>query len=368
MGTISERKSANRKPRLTAQIRIKKGGKIVHSEAETWETRAKAETWLKKREKELAHPGAIERAKVPSVTLAHVIDTYLAETIKAIGKTKAQVLRSIKSYDIAEMKCEEITSQHLVAFGKELAVGRDPSTVGNYFSHLAKPFALARPAWNYPLNEQALRDAVVVLKELGLISKSNKRDRRPTLGELDLLMQFFLDRQARAPQSNPMHRIIAFALFSTRRQEEIVRIMWGDFDEEGKRILVRDMKHPGQQRGNDNWCELPDEAIAIIKAMPRASAFIFPYSTDAISAAFTRACQVLGIEDLHFHDLRHEGVSRLFEMGRGIPQAAAVSGHKSWSSLKVYANHLRQTGDKYAGWKWLPIVTAPMVKIMDEAA
>jgi hypothetical protein len=35
---------------------------------------------------------------------------------------------------------------------------------------------------------------------------------------------------------------------------------------------------------------------------------------------------------------------------RSVP-AASVSGHRSWSSLKRYT-HLRQTGDKYEGWKW----------------
>ena len=91
--------------------------------------------------------------------------------------------------------------------------------------------------------------------------------------------------------------------------------------------------------------------------MPRTAPQIFPYSTVAISAAFTRACKMLGIEDLHFHDLRHEGVSRLFEMGKTIPQVASVSGHRSWTSLKRYS-HLRQTGDKFAGWRWLGAVTS----------
>jgi integrase len=77
---------------------------------------------------------------------------------------------------------------------------------------------------------------------------------------------------------------------------------------------------------------------------------IFPYNTDAISAAFTRACKLLGIEDLRFHDLRHDGISRLFEMGWNIPQVAVVSGHRSWQSLKRYT-HIRQRGDKYADWK-----------------
>jgi integrase len=151
------------------------------------------------------------------------------------------------------------------------------------------------------------------------------------------------------PQSVPMQKVVAFAIFSTRRMEEITRIEWRDYDK--NRVLVRDMKHPGDKAGNDTWCELVPEASAIIDGMPRRSKQIFPYSTDAIGAAFTRACRVLGIEDLHFHDLRHDGVSRLFEMGRTVPLAASVSGHRSWSSLQRYT-HIRQTGDKYENWKW----------------
>ena len=44
----------------------------------------------------------------------------------------------------------------------------------------------------------------------------------------------------------------------------------------------------------------------------------------------------LAIPDLHFHDLRHEGVSRMFEAGYAIQQVAVVSGHKSWNQLKRY--------------------------------
>jgi integrase len=96
---------------------------------------------------------------------------------------------------------------------------------------------------------------------------------------------------------------------------------------------------------------MPPEASAVIDTMPKIATEIFPFTTDAITAAFTRACKVLDIDDLHFHDLRHEGVSRLFEVGRTIPQAASVSGHRSWQSLRRYT-HLRQIGDKYENWKW----------------
>ena len=190
---------------------------------------------------------------------------------------------------------------------------------------------------------------MVVCKNLGLIAKSKKRDRRPTLDEMNELMAHFEDRWKKG-RALPMHKICAFALFSTRRQEEIVTITWSDL--EAGRILVRDMKHPGEKEGNDIWVDLPPEAERIINALPQTDPRLFPYTTDAISAAFTRTCKLLGIEDLHFHDLRHEGVSRLFEMGKTIHQAASVSEHRSWPSLQRYS-HLRATGDKWAGWGWL---------------
>ena len=180
----------------------------------------------------------------------------------------------------------------------------------------------------------------------------NERNRRPTLEELNQLMEHFGRVRDHRSSSIPMQKIVPFALFSTRRQEEITLLRWDDLD--GDRILVRDMKHPGDKRGNDVYCELPPEALAILNSMPRDGERIFPYSTDAISAAFTRACRILGIEDLRFHDLRHEGISRLFEMGRTIPQVAAVSGHRSWTSLKRYT-HIRESADKYENWKWKAI-------------
>lgn len=89
------------------------------------------------------------------------------------------------------------------------------------------------------------------------------------------------------------------------------------------------MEHPGEKQGNDVWRELVPEAEAIARAMPKDDPRLFPFTTDAISAAFTRACKLLGIEDLHFHDLRHESVSRLLEMGWTIPRVAEVSGRRS---------------------------------------
>jgi integrase len=349
MGHIVPRKRKDGSVGYTAQIVLKRDGKVAHREAQTFDRKQAANAWMVRREQELSKPGAIDRAHQAGndPKLRDVIDRYIAESEREIGRTKAQVLRSIKTYDIADLRCSDITSADLVAFAQSIPAG--PATRQNYLSHLSAIFAIARPAWSYPLDPQTIKDTFAVSKRLGVTSKGKNRDRRPTLPELNALMEHFATVKARRPASIPMQRIIPFAIFSTRRQEEIVRIRWTDYG--GHRVLVRDMKHPGDKLGNDVWCDLLPEASAIIEAMPRhGDERIFPYSTDAISAAFTRACKILTIDDLHFHDLRHEGVSRLFEMGRTIPQVASVSGHRSWQSLQRYT-HLRQTGDKYAGWR-----------------
>lgn len=65
---------------------------------------------------------------------------------------------------------------------------------------------------------------------------------------------------------------------------------------------------------------------------------ILPYKPESSSASFQRACDRLGIQDLRYHDLRHEGITRLFEQGLSINEVAIISGHTSWAMLRRYTN------------------------------
>ncbi|WP_145109087.1 site-specific integrase [Cereibacter sediminicola] len=342
----------------TAQVRIKRGGKTVFSESKTFERESVAKGWLARRRHELDQPGALERATAPNGTLSDAIDLYTGD-VTAIGRTKAQVLRSLKDFPIAEMAMSEIRAHHVVELARQLSGdNRKPQTVQNYLSHLGGIFSIARSAYGYDVDADTVNSAIETTRRLGLTRKSAKRDRRPSADEMDRIMEHFAGIQHRRPASNPMHIICAIAMFSTRRQEELLKMRWDDLDVKHSRILVRDMKHPGAKVGNHTWCDLPPEALRIIETLPKTDARILPYSTDAVSAAFTRACAFLEIQDMHFHDLRHEGVSRLFEMGWNIPRVAGVSGHRSWQSLQRYS-HLRQTGDKWSGWDWLDRLAPP---------
>jgi len=283
-----------------------------------------------------------------------------------MGDTKAQVLRTIRNEcAIAKMRCDKITADDVYNFAKEISDRKNvtsPGTVDNYMQNLSSVFSVAR-TWKFDLDQQAMKDAMKATLRMGIRGPADERNRRPTMDELDALMQHFVTSCTHDPRALPMHRIVAFAIFSTRRQAEICRITWADYEEavgdHSARVLVRDLKHPGDKIGNDTFCDLPEPCEAIIAALPRKDKKekrIFPYHSDTISRRFTKACQFLEIEDLHFHDLRHEGTSRLFEMDWNIPRVSGVTGHRSWESLKRYA-HIRAKGDIYQGWKWLDAVT-----------
>lgn len=348
MGTILSRVRKDGTTGYMVNIRIKRGGKIIHRESETFDREAVAIRWMEKREEALAKPGAL--VPVVDPTLATVIAKYNLENRKAVGKTKVQVLRTICASNLAKMLCSKITSPDIVQFAKTITA--TAQTRGNYMSHLASVFKVARPAWGFPLDAQAMADARVVLKTLGLVSKSRERTRRPTLAELDRLMTFYEAAQRKRLDALPMCRIILFAIFSTRRQEEITLVVGEDLDRASLELIVRDMKNPGEKIGNDVRTTLTPEALQIIDLQPKTDGRIWPYNSDSISSSFTKACKFLGIEDLHFHDLRHEGISRLFELGWTIPQVATVSGHRTWKSLQRYG-HYRKSGDKFADWGWM---------------
>ncbi|KPB85084.1 Chorismate mutase protein [Pseudomonas syringae pv. tomato] len=364
MGTIGPRRRKVNTIGICAQIRVIRDGQRVYQETQTFDRKQVAQAWMKRREAELTAPGAIERMNRKtvsvsvSVSVKQMIDRYLHEyeRVRLLGKTKRATLTAISECWLGELADSDLTSQKLVEYAQwrmsKEGGGVQEQTVGNDLSHLGAVLSVAKPAWGYDVAPHAMSDARIVLRKLGMVSKSKERTRRPTKDELDALFTHFFETQIRKPSSINMPKVLGFAIFSTRRQEEITRIRWDDLDEKRQAVLVRDMKNPGQKIGNDVWCHLPDEAWAILQSMPKGCAEIFPYNSDSISAAFTRACKYLELKDLRFHDMRHDGISRLFEMDWDIPRVSSVSGHRDWNSLRRYT-HLRGRGNPYQGWVWL---------------
>lgn len=137
-----------------------------------------------------------------------------------------------------------------------------------------------------------------------------------------------------------MADIMWFAVYSARREDEICRLLWIDNDPKTRTGLVRDLKHPRTKMGNHRRFRYTQQAWDIVQRQHRTTDRIFPYKAASIKEAFRNACISLGIDDLHFHDLRHEATSRLFERGYEIHEAAQFTLHSSWRDLKRYT-HLK---------------------------
>ena len=141
-----------------------------------------------------------------------------------------------------------------------------------------------------------------------------------------------------------MGRIVRYAVATTMRQEEICRPDWPDVDMKKRILLIRDRKDPREKDGNAQQVPLLNlpgydawELLLQQRIITRGQGRVFPYNHRSVSKAFARACEELKIDDLHFHDLRHEGSSRLFEAGLPIEKVALVTGHKDWRTLRRYA-------------------------------
>ena len=169
------------------------------------------------------------------------------------------------------------------------------------------------------------------LRYLGMIGGGGVRERRPTEDESVRVLEWLA--------SNKGQIYADFALFgaiTAMRRGEVARILWADVDTKQKMVLIRDRKDPRQKIGNDQWIPLLGDSWSLLGRQEKVNERIFPVHPQTMTKYFTEACRVLGIPDLHLHDLRHEGISKMFEQGFAIPQVAIVSGHKSWNQLKRY--------------------------------
>lgn len=184
--------------------------------------------------------------------------------------------------------------------------------------------------------------ARIALTRLGLVGNASERDRRPTQQELNDLIKYF-DEKPR--QLLPMSRIIRFAVATAMRQEEICKIEWEDVDIQNRIVTIRDRKDPRKKDGNHMRVPMLEltgysawEVLLEQRIVTRGKGRVFPHHHKSTGTAFYHACKELKIIDLHFHDLRHEATSRLFEAGLTIERVALVTGHKDWKMLQRYTN------------------------------
>lgn len=317
--------------------------------SETFLRREDARRWANEAERQADRGETPVRSKVGrSSTLAHLIDLHISdmkEVGRAPGRSKSATLEMLKR-KLGKKRLNELDRECIIRFGRQRATeGAGLVTVGMDIGAIKLVLSHAAAVHGLPARIEPVDLARIALKRLGLVGHSNERDRRPTEEELEQLIAHF-DGNPR--QIIPMGRIVKFAVATAMRQEEICRVTWSDLNTRTKMLTIRDRKDPRQKKGNDQRIPLLAvsgyDALALTEEQRAIRGNeddrIFPYCHKSAGTAFTRACKELEIVDLHFHDLRHEGTSRLFEAGFAIEQVALVTGHKDWKMLRRYT-HLR---------------------------
>lgn len=308
-----------------ALIRLK-GRKPI---SKRFRTKAEADAWAHETEKRMREGRAVEAGD--KLTIADLIARYrkLRDASRPILDTSNEhyMLKHLAD-DIGNLAAARLTSEDLVGWAqKRKDQGAGPYTINMELSKLGTVYRYAGMTLGLPDVVHAARP---LLNHLGLIGGGGKRERRPTSDELERLI-------AAAPAW--LAEVIEFAVATAMRRGEIVRLLWVDVDEKRRVITVRNRKDPRRKQGNDMDVPLLPRAWDILKKRRGASdTLLFPYHEQTISKYFKQLCTELGIPDLHFHDLRHEGTSQLFEEGFAIQEVALVTGHKDWRNLRRYTN------------------------------
>lgn len=339
MATIRTRKASDGSVRYTAIVRLRKGKTLLHTEAKTFAHRVAAERWARSREVALDNPGELLRTQLGEQTLKSLIRWYIDDfrEISKWQRTKQAQLEFLERHPIGAANVLTMTAATLVDHVRlRRSRGAGPATVSNDLTWIGVVLRAAKSVKQIPIRPEIVDEARTACRELRLIAKSRRRDRRPTQEELTKLEQYFGRHDRRG--EIPMVDIMWFAIESARRESEICRLQAEDNNPQERTGLVRDAKHPTSKQGNHRRFKYTPEAWTIVQRQPHRSGYVFPYNPRSVCAAFTRACKVLGIVDLHFHDLRHEGTSRLFERGYQIHEVALFTLHDSWNELKRYAN------------------------------
>jgi len=355
MATIVARKRGDGTTAYTAQIRIKRGGVVIFSEAKTFTRKATAKAWAAEREEQIRRdPSATTRAEHAGVTVGDLIRSYVKarEAIEPLGRSKGQHLSLLQSFDLASAPALRLTTQQVIEHvQRRREAGTGGATVANDLIWLRVVFRYAKKALGVPVDPVVIVDAADVCRSERMISRPNRRKRRPTDAELLRITERFKALWARTRRNPgpPMHLILWAAIYSCRRLDELFRMRVSDFDRENRTWLIRDLKHPDGSAGNDKAMLVTDRFLSVIDAIlalpgrdPKEDRLL-PYHARTVGTYWQRNMKILGIEDLHFHDLRRHCCSLLAEEGKTIPEIQMVSLHDSWQSLQIYVNMKRSS-------------------------
>lgn len=312
------------------QVRVRRKGlptitKTFHklSDAKEWAT-------LQERQADRGELGP-DRKELERITLADLIKRYLKEVVptKRHGETDTFALNLILRHKVAKKRLSDLSPLDFTSYRNERLKTVSPATLKRQLTPVRHMFRHARDEWDIPIRDNPL-------SKVKLAGADSRRERRLREGELAKLLE--AGKKTRNPLIVP---IILFALETAMRRGEILALRCRDIDLERHSAAVRESKN-----GYSRTVPLSSAATAILTDAigcmgndeKAKNGRLFPTTPIALRLAWDRLTKRAEIDDLHFHDLRHEAISRLFELGLTVPEVASISGHRDMRMLFRYAH------------------------------
>lgn len=331
-------------PSGTWKALIRKSGWPTSSK--TFRTKRDAEDWSRRTEDEMVRGVFIQRTSSEKITVAKALERYKREVVPtkklSTQQREGSRIREVTAF-FGDYSLAAVTPDLVAKFrDMRLGLGKSNNTVRLELALLGHLFTTAIKEWH-----------------IGLIYNPVANIRKPSPGEgRNLrLSNSDLERVINAVNnhSNPLLGwIVRIAVETGMRKSEMLNIKNSQVDIENRVVRLNDTK-------NDSARTVPLNRVATDTfklildnpARPTDTDLIFfgepgkdkagkikqrnPYQFDKIWGDIKKK---LGLQDLHFHDLRHEAVSRLVESGLSDQEVASISGHKSMQMLRRYT-HLR---------------------------
>lgn len=294
--------------------------------SKSFRTRMEAAAWARSIETQ------IDRAELPptirdlhKLTVADLLTRYESEITptKRGERAERSRLQILKRHSIAHVRLCDLSGASAARYRDDRLKAVQPASVRRELVVLRHMFEVARLEWGIPLPSNPVH-AIKLPKD------STPRERRLEDGEIGKIIDALGSRSAWYLQP-----FIALAVETGMRRGELLSIRWQDIDLDGRTARILKTKN-----GHPRTIPLTPKAIEILLSLKRTEDRVFPVSPNALRLAWERLRVKAGVKDLRLHDLRHEAVSRFFELGLSVPEVALISGHRDLRMLSRYT-HLK---------------------------
>lgn len=297
-----------------------------HRDSRVFDTMPQAKKWALEREVELAE---LVQGIDTSRTVGDLLDRYAREVspTKRTGRNERIRLERISREPVAKVKLTEVKPG-------DFAMWRDQrlKTVGNAsvlreMNILHHAFEIARREWGWVQDNP--------ISDVTRPKSPPPRDRRISDDEISAILLALGFFEFAPPKTKSQYVAIAFlfAIETAMRAGEICALTQTS-------ITGRVANLPMTKNGTARKVPLSTRALELLALLsdPGSGKPIFRLNTEQLSSLFRKARIKAGIEDLTFHDTRHEGITRLAKKVSVLDLARMV-GHRDIKMLMVYYNN-----------------------------